>query len=110
MATTKIFGWLLLVFGVLIIVFSLFSSWNIFSGKSQPPQIFESGKATSLSPTGQTKAEQMIQEELQKQFQKIIPADSISQLLNLLSWSILAGIFIFGGGQISGIGVRLLKK
>ena len=110
MATTKIFGWSLLIFGVLIIVFSLFSSWNIFNGKSQPPQIFERGKTSLVSPAIQTEAEKIVQEQLQRQFQEMIPADSIPQLLNLLSWSILAGIFIFGGAQISGLGIRLLKK
>lgn len=110
MATTKIFGWFLLTAGLLIIFYSLFSSWNVFTGKSQPPQIFKVEKTTLISPTTQTEAEEIIQEQLQKQFQEMIPSDSIPQILNLISWSILAGVLIFGGTQISGLGIRLLKK
>ena len=40
MLPTKIFGWLFLIMGILIITYSLFSSYNIFTGKSQAPEIF----------------------------------------------------------------------
>lgn len=111
MVKTKILGWLLLVFGILIIFYSLFSSWNIFTGKSLPPEIFKIEKVTPpASLEKQTEAEKIVQEQLQKQFQEIIPAGSIPQLLNLISWSILVTIFIFGGAQISGLGIRLIKR
>lgn len=115
MSTTKILGWLLLISGILIIVFSLFSSWNIFAGNSLPPQLFQGTKTIAVSSQERSgdlvaEAERVLQEQIQKQLQGIIPADSIPQLLNLLSWSILAGILIFGGAQISNLGIRLLKK
>jgi len=117
MQPVKIFGCFLLIAGILIIVYSLFSSYNIFIGKSQPPQIFKvEAKTEVVLPQKEeagdleAKAERMVQEQLQKQFQEMIPADAIVKILNLISWSILAGILIFGGGQISGLGIRLLKK
>lgn len=117
MIPTKILGWLLLAFGILIIFFSLFNSWNIFTGKSQPPAVFkvEEKKKEILSPTQkiqtpEEKAQSLVQEELQKQLQQMLPADTIPKLLNLISWSILAGILIFGGAQISSLGIRLIKK
>jgi hypothetical protein len=40
---------------------------------------------------------------------EILPAEAITKMLNLIVWSILAGIFIFGGSQISSLGIKLLK-
>ena len=111
MPPKKILGWLLLISGILIIFYSLFSSYQIFTGKSPSPEIFKIEKVIlPASLETQTEAERIVQELLQKQFQEIIPAGSIPQLLNLISWSILATIFIFGGAQISGLGIRLIKK
>lgn len=116
MNPTKILGWFLLISGILIIIFSLFNSWNIFTGKTQSPAIFKMGEQKE-EPLPQTqkiqapeeKAEEMVQQELQKQLQKVLPADTIPKLLNLISWSILAGILIFGGTQISSLGIKLIK-
>jgi hypothetical protein len=33
----------------------------------------------------------------------------LPKLLNLLSWSIFAGILIFAGAQIAGLGIKLIK-
>lgn len=117
MQPVKVFGWFLLIAGILIIAYSLFSSYNIFTGKSLAPQIFKLGEKTEVTLPQkekemnlEEKAEMMVQEQLQKQFQEMIPADAMVKILNLISWSILAGILIFGGGQISGLGIRLIKK
>jgi hypothetical protein len=39
----------------------------------------------------------------------MIPIGAVSKVLNLLSWSLFAGILIIAGGVISGIGVKLVK-
>jgi hypothetical protein len=116
MNPTKIFGWLFLIGGILLIAYSLFSSYNIFTGKSPAPEIFKVEEKTEMVLPQKEKAgdlaaqaEKTAGEEFQKQFQKMIPAGSVPQLLNLISWSILAGILIFGGAQISGLGIGLIK-
>ena len=111
MNSTKIFGWVLLLAGVLIIVWTLYSSYNIFTGEAAVPEIFEMGKEEALSQKGgttdiQAQMEQMIGEQLKG----ILPADSITKLLNLIIWSMLAFILIFGGTQLASLGIKLIKK
>jgi len=109
----KIFGWILLIAGVVIIVWTLYSSYNIFTGKAEIPEIFkiEAGQETSLSTRGET---QDIQAQMEKmigeQLKGLIPVDTLPKLLNLAAWSILAFILIFGGTQISTLGIKLIKK
>jgi len=45
-----------------------------------------------------------------EQLQGLLPANSINQFFNLIVWSMLAFILIFGGSQISGLGIKLIKK
>lgn len=112
----KIFGWALLVAGVVIIVWTLYSSYNIFTGKTEIPEIFKIEAKEGLAPT--TGKIPTTQAELQKEMEKmigeqlmgILPVDTVPKLLNLTVWSMLAFILIFGGGQISSLGIKLIKK
>lgn len=105
---TKILGWVLLLAGVLIIVWTLYSSYNIFTGEAVIPEIFEIGeeKAGPLAEDLQAQMEEMIGEQLKG----LIPADTIPKMLNLGVWAMLAGILIFGGAQLSNLGIKLIKK
>jgi hypothetical protein len=38
-----------------------------------------------------------------------MPSDFMPLLFNLIAWSIFAGILIFSGAQIAGLGIKLLK-
>lgn len=116
----KIIGWILLLIGPLIIFWGLYSSYNIFTGKTPAPEIFKIEEKEIAVPTPAparrnipaTPAE--AQEEIMKiiagQIKEIIPAQTVISLLNLISWSIFAGLLIFAGGQISAIGIRLLIR
>jgi len=111
----KILGLIILILGLALIFYAIFSSYNIFTGKSQPPEIFKTtGSKTAASPSKaaspQEQAQKLIEEGLQQQLQTMLPADSLPKILNLISWSILAWILIFGGVQISGLGINLLKR
>lgn len=110
----KFIGWALLFAGVAIIFWSLYSSYNIFSNKVPAPEIFkiEEEKAVSQKKAQGLEAqmEEKVKEMLGEQFKAILPADSIPKLLNLISWSVLAGILIFGGSQLAGVGIRLLRE
>jgi len=107
---TKILGWVLLLAGVLIIVWTLYSSYNIFTAKASMPEIFEVGKEEALPQKEgagdlQTQMEEMIEEQLKG----ILPVDTLPKILNLTIWAMLAGILIFGGAQISNLGIKLIK-
>ena len=107
---TKILGWVLLLAGVLIIVWTLYSSYNIFTAKTAMPEIFEMGEEKALPQKGgaqdlQAQMEEMIGEQLKG----ILPVDTLPKMLNLTVWAMLAGILIFGGAQISNLGIKLMK-
>ena len=104
----KVLGLILLFLGIVIILYSLYSSYNIFTAKTAPPEIFKITEQTS-SPKETQGLEAQFQEMINEQLRGIIPVDSIPTLLNLIVWSILAGILIFGGAQISGLGIKLIK-
>ena len=119
MISEKFFGWALLFTGLSVIIFSLYSSYNIFKGKVPPPEVFKIEIKTEVLPAkGTPKIGSQSLEDikaqmdsvLQEQLKAIIPTESIVKLLNLVSWSIFASILIFSGAQISGIGVKLIKK
>ena len=50
-----------------------------------------------------------MQGQIQNALIKAIPIDSINNTLNLTSWLLLVWIFIYGGGKIAEIGVKLLN-
>lgn len=105
----KITGWALLVVGVLIIVWTLSTSFNIFTGNTESYQFFETPKLEQASPAGQGLEDQFGQ-IIGEQIKSILPSDSLPQILNLSVWSMLAFILLFGGSQIAGIGIKLIKK
>ncbi len=111
----KILGWILLIAGVAVIGWALISSYNIFTGKKDSPEIFkiEVRESSPVAPETVPTIPEEIQKEMEKlmeeQLKDILPADFLPRTLNLTAWSILAFIFIFGGAQISGIGIKLIR-
>ena len=112
---TKIFGWVLLVAGLILIGWTLLSTYNIFTGKVATPEIFklpEAAKAPVAEEkiTGIQDIQAQIEKMIGEQLKGIIPVETLPKLLNLIVWSILAGLLIFGGAQISSLGIKLIKK
>ncbi len=115
MKAKKIIGWALLTVGLLLIFWTLYSTYNIFTVKEGAPEIFKIEK--QALPKEENKTNFASPEELQDEMKKIIeeqiketiPPELISKLLNLISWSVFASILIFGGSRISGIGIKLIK-
>jgi len=106
---SKIVGWILLAGGVLLIGWTLWSSYNIFTAKSSLPEFFEMPKEEAALSGGALTAEAQMEKMLREQLEGILPVDAITKLLNLTVWSLLAFILIFGASQISGLGIRLVK-
>ena len=118
MAGNKIFGFILLIAGLLIILWGLYSSYNIFKGNAVLPQVFNSNDMPleeSLDETSGSQSftpeqiQENMEEVLENQLAKIFPPGVFLKLLNLVSWSIFAWILIFGGGKIATLGIRMLK-
>ena len=104
----KLLGLVLLFSGLIIIFYSLYSSYNIFTVKTAAPEIFKT-QAASPPKNGGESAEAQLQQMISEQLKGLLPTGSTHQLLNLMSWSIFAGILILGGAQISSLGIKLLK-
>ena len=106
----KILGIVLLIAGIILIAWTLIYSYNIFTAKIPVPQFFEAPEE-SLSQKGATQDIQaQLEEMIGEQLKGILPLDSLPQMLNLAVWSMLAFILIFGGTQISSLGIKLIKK
>lgn len=125
---TKIFGLILIFFGIAIILWALYTSNGIFTTKKPVPELFKIGTQDMLSePTDNTEQAQdsigidlaipdILQNEagdmLKNQIQTLlpeIPSNAIVKLLNLLSWAIFSMIVMSGGSKISILGIRLIK-
>lgn len=106
METNKIVGYILLLIGILLITLPLLQTYNIFTGKSLPAQVFI--KPPSLTINQNVNALD-IQGQIQNALIKVIPVDFIDNTLNLATWLLLMWILIYGGGKIAEIGVKLLN-
>lgn len=110
----KIVGWVLLAAGVLAIAWGIWSSAQIFTAKTTAPEIFKEPivKESSLAGKKAVSAEEQMQEQMQnvisEQISKLMPAESVTGLLNLIAWSVFMTILIFAAGKIAGIGIKLL--
>jgi hypothetical protein len=109
------FGWVLLLAGLATISWVIYSSYNIFTAKTAPVQIFKIEKKETLSvkgktPTTPTELQKEMERMISEQLKELIPAETLNTLLNLIAWSIFAGILIFAGAQISGLGIKMIKK
>lgn len=112
---SKIVGWLVFSIGLALIAWTLFSSYNIFTGKTDVPEIFKfSEVAKTSSPKSGTPGLQDIQNQIQamlgEQLKSFLPTDTLPKMLNLAIWSILAWILVSGGAQISNLGIKLIKN
>jgi hypothetical protein len=109
MNTKHIIGYILLTAGVLIIGYSIFASYGIFTGSSEAPGIFEEPAVQQQAAFNSGSAEDQVNAMLQQQVAKLLPHDTVSQTLNLFAWSVFAGILIFGGSQLASLGIKLLR-
>jgi len=108
MNTTKLIGWLVFLIGISVIIFTIYSTYNIFTGKLSAPSIiiFDVEKTQESALTDPDQIGQMISEQLGN----LLPLDSLPLILNLVVWTIGAGVLIFGGTQIAGLGIKLIKE
>jgi len=110
----KIVGWVLLAAGVLAIAWGIWTSAQIFTAKTTVPEVFKEPAVKEIFDTGKQggSAEEQMQEQMQnvigEQISKMMPAESITGLLNLIAWSVFMTILIFAAGKIATIGIKLL--
>lgn len=101
----KILGFALIAGGVGIILYSLYASFTFFTGSATPPEIFSPAASGSQAGGGGNPVSQLLEEQLRG----LLPVGLIPTMLNLTVWSIFSGLLMLGGGQIAGLGIKLLK-
>ncbi len=109
MKTERVLGFLLLLVGLSVIGYTLFASFQIFSNKAAPPQLFSEERAAASLKTGAKDLQGQIEGAIGDQLKAFIPSSAIPRMLNLLAWSFLASLLILGGTQVAGLGIKLLK-
>ena len=112
MRLRKIIGWILFVAGIFLVGWSLYSTYNVFTGKSSAPELFKIEERKDdfvLSSSGSGDFQEDIKKMVEKQIGNMVPTEFLSKLFNLISWSVLAGVLIFGGSRFCFIGVKLIK-
>mgnify|MGYP001595625565 CR=1 FL=1 len=87
MISNKIIGYVLLIAGLSLIIFTLYQSYNIFWGNSLAPLVFKAPTVAQPSKTSGLGSLQDLQkqlnEEISKQIGQIIPTDTLPKVLNL---------------------------
>lgn len=111
----KIVGYVLLVFGVIIILFSGWNVYGVFTKRIQPVQLFgfkgigiDMGQIISnalpkdLAPLTGTNLQPAQKTE-------IIPAEMLNGLLDIMAQIILMGFIGGAGYKLASLGVMLLR-
>ncbi|MDD3386795.1 MAG: hypothetical protein PHU17_02605 [Candidatus Pacebacteria bacterium] len=104
-------GWLLIVFGILIVFWSIQSSYTNFTNQTEFPQVFqidESSIVTEENSSGSV--EDKIGSIIGNQVSQMIPQSTVTQLLNMLSWIVFATFLVFAGAKVVGMGADLLRS
>jgi len=114
MVIRKISGWTLLTIGVLIIIWGIWTSFEIFTAQRPAYEIFKTPTAQEVSlrkETGslETQMQEEIQQAIIEQFKEMFPPDFLVKLLNLSAWWIFMMILMLGGGKLAALGITLLK-
>lgn len=109
----QIFGYIILIIGIILILISVYFSWKIFSGKINAPEVFKEGVISKEKNVEMTPTQDI--NELQKQAVNKVSQDVVGafdaympRTLNLFSWSLFAWIMITAGFKIATIGKELI--
>jgi hypothetical protein len=94
--TEKIIGYALLTLGVILLLFSIFEMFNVYTGNAAPPNLVSLGDISIPLGQGGTDV-------------SLIHGAQLSQLPNLFFWFILMGFVLFAGGKIASLGVSMVK-
>lgn len=111
--TEKIVGYALLVAGILVIVWSTFSAFQVFTRQAAPVEVFRfSGISMDITKAlSQGLPKELIQSgyTLPPQQQEIISADLINQPINFFTYLFFMGFIGSVGVKIAGLGIQLVR-
>ncbi len=97
----KAVGYGLLIAGLVLIIWAVYSMYNVYTGTQAPPAVIQMNGVTISLPTGQST--QPVQAEL-------ISGRDSSRLVNMGIWYALMLFVASAGGRIGGLGVKLIRE
>ncbi|HOS88284.1 MAG TPA: hypothetical protein PL093_02000 [Candidatus Pacearchaeota archaeon] len=110
----KFLGIGLIIIGLGIFFWDIKESYYYFTAKKEFPQVFiqsvvnnSANQETSLSTQDQLNA--LITNQLNQQIQQLLPKNSITELFNLISWSVFAAFLIYAATKLINIGREFWK-
>ena len=107
----SVLAWVLIFFGLGLIVWDISTSYYYFTAQKEFPQIFAEPKIEDKDSTsGLVDIQEALIANMMDEFRGYMPANSVSDLLNLSSWIMFAFFIIYAGGKTIRIGNDLLKS
>jgi len=110
-----VLGWILVFWGLIFIFSPLYFSYEIFTGKKEPPLVFKfedyskNKKDINLQNTQNFQIQQL-QNLIKEEIKNLIPQQNISKAFNLTSLIIFSWLLVYAGSQVASIGIKLLNK
>jgi hypothetical protein len=127
----KIAGWLILLSGLVIMFLSIYHSYRLFTAQANFPQVFKQN-ATAAQPAAPNQTESpgpsktegtenidpaklnvdmqaLTQQATNQAIANMIPFDTITKLLNIVSWSFFSFFLVMAGSYVAGVGIKLLS-
>lgn len=104
-----IIGWFLIVLGIVVIIWSISSTYYNFTGQSEFPQMFEDSQNVN-----QEKASGSIEDQIGsivgEQIKNMLPSGTLPKMLNMVSWTMFVTFLVFAGSKMAGLGINLLRN
>ncbi len=97
----KVIGYALLIAGLILITWAVYSMYNVYTGAAPPPSVIEMNGVTISMPAGQG---------LPPAQDEMISAPDSSKLVNMGIWFALMFFVASAGGRIGGLGVNLIRE
>lgn len=97
----KAVGYALLIAGLVLIIWSVYSMYSVYTGAQAPPSVIQMSSITISLPTGQ--GTPSVQTEL-------LSGRDSSKLVNMSIWYALMFFVASAGGRIGGLGIKLIRE
>ena len=110
MEASNIVGWIVFLIGVSLIGFAIHASYKVFTGEREVAQIFVYQEKTGAEYSQKGGIEGEIGKMVFEQIKDIFPMEDLYKFSNFGIWLMGAWILIFGGSQISNLGIKLIKQ
>jgi len=106
-----VLGWVLVFVGLAVVFWDISTSYYCFTAKREFPQVFVQPAAgqKDTSSSGVFDPQAMAGEIIQEQIGQLIPANTVSLLLNMSAWILFATFLIYAGAKVVGLGAGFLK-